>query len=180
MTRLDLLNELHRRLTDLFKDYSLPNKAGVLQNVAVFKQYLPQPQGITFADRNTGIKSYSESDYESNFPCVIVKLDEMTDYEERSRNHSQVNVTLLAGVYDESPECQGYQDILNLQEVMRAYLLEHRVVGRKFVLNMPLKSRLLELDTWPVWFGEMTLTFTAGRPVMRNEWVSYPAMNTGQ
>ena len=94
-----LIEDLTRELTQEFTGYELLNKSKVLQQVQVYAQYLPQPQGITFTDKdNAGIKSYTSTDYETNFPCVIVKLIDQTDNEERSFIRSAVNVTILAAV----------------------------------------------------------------------------------
>ncbi len=189
MTRAELMNSLVSGLKTLLKGYTLPSRLqgtdgessgiqNVMQEVKVFLQYLPQPEGITFDSREypnirkyDRLKNYDADDYESNFPCVIVKLGDMTDSEEQSRNHSSVKVSILAGVYDESPECQGYMDLLNLQEVIRKWLLEERVLARKFLLRMPLMSRLDDSETWPVYFGTMELTYELGRPVRSSEYV---------
>ena len=182
MTRAELIDSLTSGLKALLKGYTLPSRLQgvdgvdpsmqvIQQEVKVFAQYLPQPEGITFAEKNTGLKNYADSDYESNFPCVIVKLGDMTDMEEQSRSHSSVKVVLLAGVYDESPECQGYVDLLNLQEVIRKWLMEERVLARKFLLKMPLLSSLDEAETWPVYFGTMSMTYELGRPVRSSGYV---------
>ena len=189
MTRAELIDSLTSGLKKLLKGYTLPSRLqgtdgessgiqNVMQEVKVFAQYLPQPEGITFDSREypnirkyDRLKNYDADDYESNFPCVIVKLGDMTDSEEQSRNHSSVKVSILAGVYDESPECQGYMDLLNLQEVIRKWLLEERVLARKFLLRMPLMSRLDDSETWPVYFGTMELTYELGRPVRSSEYV---------
>lgn len=182
MTRVDLMTNLIGGLKYLLKGYTLPSRLqgvdeehpeiqNVMQEVKVFAQYLPQPQGITFADKSTGLKNYTADDYESCFPCVIVKLDDMTDTEENSREHSSVKVNILAGVYDESPECQGYIDLLNLQEHIRKWLLEERVLARKFLLKMPMTSHFDESETWPVYFGTMSMTYELARPVRSSEYV---------
>ncbi len=189
MTRADLMNALTSGLRELLKGYPMSSRFQIVdageqklletqKTVNVFAQYLPQSSGVTFEQREypnsrkyDRLKNYDAEDYESNFPCVIVKLGDMTDTEEQSRNHSSVNVVILAGVYDESPDCQGYIDLLNLQEVIRKWLLEERVLGRKFLLKMPLVSKLDDSDTWPVYFGVMELTYQLGRPVRSSEYV---------
>ena len=189
MTRAELIDSLTSGLKKLLKGYTLPSRlqgkddtsAGIqniMQEVKIFAQYLPQPSGITFEQRTypnkrpyDRLQDYQDDDYESNFPCVIVKLGDMTDNEEQSRNHSSVKVSILAGVYDESPESQGYMDLLNLQEVIRKWLLEERVLARKFLLRMPLMARLEDNDTWPVYFGVMELNYELGRPVRSSEYV---------
>ncbi len=176
MTRQDFMNEFYSRLSHEFEGYRLLNKSGNLQEVQVYRQYLPQPQGITFADKaNHGLKSYSESDYDSNFPCIIIKLEDMTDREENNITQSVINVKILTGIYDDSTDSQGYQDILNIQDKLRQYLQEHRLICRKYLLTMPMTSRLLEVETWPVWFGEMELVYQMGRGMMPSRWVNRPA-----
>lgn len=182
MTRADLMTELVDGLGKLLKGYSLPSRMQgtdglepsmqtVMQEVKVFAQYIPQPSGITFEDRKTGLKNYADYDYESNFPCVIVKLGDMTDTEEQSQSHSSVKVDLLLGVYDESPACQGYIDLLNLQEMIRKWLMDRRVFAHKYLLRMPLISKLDESETWPVYFGTMSLMYELGRPVRSSGYV---------
>lgn len=189
MTRVNLITDLVGGLKGLLRGYTLPSKLQgvdgaepsmqvVQQEVKVFAQYLPQAEGLTFDKReypNTRkydrLHNYAEYDYESNFPCVIVRLEDMTDTEEQQRQHSSVKVSILSGVYDESPECQGYIDLLNLQEVIRKWLMENRVLAHKYLLRMPLVSRLEETDTWPVYFGTMSMTYELGRPVRSSEYV---------
>ena len=172
MNRASLIEDLTSKLTSLMSGYSLPGKSGLLQQVNVFSQYVPQPAGITFEERDkTGLKNYSSADYESNFPCVVVKLEDMNDVEERSKTHSLCNVRILIGIYDDKPECQGYIDVLNIQEVIRAFLLEHRLLANRHLLMMPVKCRLLDVETWPVYWGEMELIFQVGRPVRSSDFV---------
>ena len=170
MIELDLLDTLSARLEDLFDGYTLLNKAKVLQQVKVFKQYLPQSSGMTIG-HTKGLGGYSDSDYESNFPCIIVKYIDHTDKEERRIDQSLTNIKLLYGIYDDASECQGYRDILNMIDMTRTALLQERIIGSKFLLNMPLKTRLLEAESWPVYFGEMDAVFTTGRAIMGKDYI---------
>ena len=172
MNEIDLQDSMCETLEELFSGYQLLNKGGNLQEIQIFAQYVPQPSGITIHSReSTGIKNYSESDYESNFPCIVVILNECEDKEERRVDSSLVKMTLLFCVYDDSPECQGYRDLLNMQERVRNYLLVNRVIAQKFRLEMPVRTRLINCETWPVYFGEMDLIFQAGRPSMPKSFV---------
>ena len=165
MLELELIDALAIELDELFDGYLLPNKAGTLQQVAVFKQFVPTATGLT-AGSGAGLNGYTDSDYESNFPCIVVKYVEHTDYEERRLDQSLTNIKLIYGVYDAAVECQGYRDILNMIDMTRLRFLNDRIVAQKFMLDMPVKTRLLEADTWPVYYGEMDLKFITGRPVM--------------
>lgn len=167
MTELLLLDELVKRLKKLFTGYTLLNKSGILQNVQIFSQYLPQPSGITINDRKTGIKNYSDKDFESNFPCVIVQLGESSDDEQGRINQAICNVKILTCIYDDSIICQGYRDILNMQERIREDLLNERITAERFRMQTPLKARLLNTDTFPIYYGEIDAVFELGRPAAR-------------
>lgn len=181
MTELLLIDALVERLSRLFTGYSLLNKSGVLQEVKIFAQYLPQPAGITIATKNKrGIENYEAEDYEANFPCVIVKVGDVIDKEEGRIDSAICNIKLLTGIYDGVSvdaseeertwrrQMQGYRDILNIHEKIREDFLNERVTAQRFRMAMPMKSRILESDTWPVYFGEMELNFEIGRPMMKD------------
>ena len=171
MTELNLLDALVEKLRELFMGYELKGKSGLLQNVKVFAQYLPQPQAVVVdTDTDTEIEpqGYSPEDIESNFPCVIVKIDETTDREEGSLDAARISVRILAGTYDESPDCQGYRDVLNIIEAVRQCLLtmDARVLVNKYRLEMPMKSYLFDEQAWPIYFGQIETVWETGRPMM--------------
>lgn len=172
MTALNLLDALVSRLKELFAGYELQAKSGLLQTVKVFAQYLPQPSSPEVNDDETDSitepQGYTTDDIENNFPCVIVKVDEMTDKEEGTLDATRINVRILAGIYDESPDCQGYRDVMNIIEVVRQDLLTMpaRVLAKRYRLEMPLKSYVFEDQPWPIYFGQIESTWETGRPLM--------------
>ena len=177
MTSLNLLDALVSRLTELFANYELQAKSGLLQTVKVFAQYLPQPKSAEVNDDDdtesiTEPQGYSADDIESLFPCVVVKLDDMTDKEEGSLDAVRINARILVGIYDESPDCQGYRDVLNIIEVIRQDLLTMpaRVLAKKYRLEMPLKSYLLDEQAFPIYFGQIESVWETGRPLMPNHY----------
>ena len=83
MIELNLIDALVAELTNLFKDYELPAKSGLLQNVKVFAQYLPQPSEFEVIERDEDgeeitPQGYSSADIEANFPCIVVKFNDAT------------------------------------------------------------------------------------------------------
>lgn len=181
MTELLLIDALVERLKKLFKGYVLLNKSGVLQEVKIFAQYLPQPAGITIATKKKrGVENYEAEDYDANFPCVIVKAGEIIDNEQGRMDSSICDIKLLTGIYDGVSEdadedekairrqMQGYRDIMNIHERIREDFMNERVTAQRFRMCMPLKARLLEADTWPLYFGEMEMKFEIGRPMMKD------------
>lgn len=168
LTVEDMLENVCDDLRKLFTGYTLPNKSGVLQEVRIFPQYIPQPSGITVEDKKTGVGNYSEEDYEANFPGIVVKLGDVVDQEERRLDMNRASVRLLFGVYDASPSGEGWRDVLAMMEKVRGHWLRERIIARKFRIEMPLTTRLLESDTFPIYFGEMNAVIECGRPGMRN------------
>lgn len=164
ITVTDMMTALCDDLRRIFTGYLLPNKAGVLQEVRIFAQYMPQPSGITFEDKKSGVENYSADDYEKNFPGVVVKLGDIIDKEENRIDMNRVSLRLLFGVYDANPECDAWRDVLSMMEKVRQKWLADRIIARKFRIEMPLTMRLLEADTFPVYFGEMESVIECGRP----------------
>lgn len=174
---LRVIDALAEMLERLFVGYTLLNTKGVLQQVRVYKQFLPQPKGMAVTEREkSGLEHYGEDDFESNFPCVIVKYEGHTDAEERRLEQSRTTMRLLLGVVDMASECTGYRDILDMTSRIRQEVLMNRVLGERFMLQMPLKSRLVSADTWPVYFGEIELVYDTGRYVMGKDFVTKGAI----
>lgn len=175
MTKTHLLDELTDRMKRIFSGYALPNSAGALQEVKIFTQYMPQPGKLTVEDKEySGIKGYGESDYESNFPCVIVRYEGATDYDELAMPRGDAAVRIVCAVYDEAPESDGWRSILDMQERIRLEVLEHRLLAGRYLLKMPVKSKLNDSETWPVYFGETELSYSTPRPGMGHGYVERP------
>jgi hypothetical protein len=176
MIALNLVDALAARFQELFSDYALPAKSGAEKNIKVFPQYLPQPKGPTVKPRGQaededpagvyGEGAYGPEDFEANFPCIVVKFDEGTDKEENVADATRIAVRILVGAYDESPDCQGYRDVMNIMETVRQVLLSTRYLERKYKLEMPFKWYLFEDQPWPVFFGQIETVWETGRPVM--------------
>ena len=201
MTELGLIDALVAYLKSIFENYQLPAKSGLLQNVRVFAQYMPQPEAVevdtddddeeniesavdgednAFADDNEAEETaeesptqplgYSASDIESNFPCVIVKFEESTIREEKTIDAVRINVTMLVGTYDESPDCQGYRDVMNIMDKVKLGILTlpSRILAQRYRLEMPLKDSLPPEQPFPIYLGVIETVWETGRPLMPN------------
>ena len=188
MIALNLIDSLVVKLKEIFLNYELPAKSGLLQNVKVFAQYLPQPRSVTVttedddgdeSDNGSEIEpqGYTPEDIESNFPCVIVKFDDETDREEGALDATRINVRILVGCYDESPNCQGYRDVMNVIEIVRQMILENRVLDKKYRLEMPMKSYLFDDQPYPIFFGQIETVWETGRPLMTRKGVYFNGRN---
>lgn len=198
MNELELIDGMSERLEKIFTGYTLLNKKGIPQSVRIFKQYLPQPKGLTLSTRKTGIEHYESEDYESNFPCIIIQMKDRTDKEEKTLDMSRSGMKLIVGVFDEelaqdeamrdaglevdrkSYTCQSYRDILNMITMIRDDLLTERIIKGRFRIEMPLKSKLIEADTWPVYFGEMDIMIESGRALGNKDFVYRRIIDNGR
>ena len=197
MLELDLIDALAAKLEEIFRGMTLPGKDGVQRPIQVFEQYPPLGSGFVSNDddnafdddsssflfsqigkakNGVNLVGYEASDYDSNFPCVIVRYLEHTDKEEKRFDQSMTSIKLIYGIYDESQNCQGYRDILNMIDLTRLALLQERTLDNQFMMAMPIKTRLLDADTWPVYFGEMDLYYITGRPIMGRDFYTKEAV----
>lgn len=172
MISVNLLDAIATRIEGLFEQAPLLcAKDGSQKNVKVFPQFMPQPKGATVKPKGEAPiepQGYGPADIENNFPCVIVKLDEATDKEEGKIDQARAVVRLLAGVYDDAPDCQGYRDALNIIEVVRQDLLSmpYRILDNKYRVEMPMTWYLFEEQPWPVFFGVLETVWEIPRPMM--------------
>lgn len=191
MIKLGLIDALVAFLKEVFAEYQLPAKSGLLQNVRVFAQYMPQPEAVevntddndeenesadtdeneeTTNTNTTEPLGYSATDIESNFPCVIVKFEDCTIKEEGSIDAVRMKVSILVGTYDESADCQGYRDVVNIIDKIEQEILAlpARVLKQRYRLEMPLKDYLPPEQPYPIYLGVIESVWETGRPLMPN------------
>jgi hypothetical protein len=84
-----------------------------------------------------------------------------------------VTVRLLFVAYDENPDSQGYQDVLNMIEAASIALTSfgQAAIDSAYPIVMPLEWKLVEPDCFPHYLGEMTTTWElpSGRPLPDSE-----------
>jgi len=73
-----------------------------------------------------------------------------------SRPFEQCTATLTLSVYDQDPARQGYQDLLNIINVLQNGFFRDRVIDEAFSLVVPIDWSLSDIDTFPYWFADMT------------------------
>jgi hypothetical protein len=80
-----------------------------------------------------------------------------------------VTTRLLFTAYDENPDGQGYQDVLNMLEAATIALTSfgQRGIAEAYVIVLPLEWKLVEPDCFPHYLGEMTTQWElpSGRPL---------------
>lgn len=169
MTGLMLLDALSDALEKEMQELKLKTKGGALRSPVVFREHLPLPKGQKPKPRGSDDApdspdstpdQYGPEDFEANFPCVVVHVDDWIDEPEQAT----VNVRVLIGAYDENPDAQGYRDVMNVAEHIRQFLMINPVLQRRYRLKLPLQGELFDGQPWPVFFGQLRTSWTAKRP----------------
>lgn len=149
MTQESLLDALVESLRELFQHFKLKNSLGVERVVQVYPQDLPIREGD---DEETDPEAPAE-------PYVVVRLQEGALPGEGELQ--TIDTVLAICVFDPDTNRQGYRDVLHIiNEIMLRYGT-NGVVGRRYVLQYPIKWATQEEDTHPYYFGAVGLRFEA-------------------
>ena len=176
MTVIDLIDELVSMLDKLFEAEYLKARSGEFKRVKVFAQYLPQAKSAVIKPKGEAKNEYQAefgpADYEDNFPCVIVKLGELTDGEEGKLDQAIADINLLVGIYDKSADNQGWRDVMNIIDKLRLCLWQQRYLAAKFRLEPELHCYLFDDQPLPLYFGALETRWDVPRPVELNNYAS--------
>lgn len=153
MIPLDLQKGVVKRLEEVFENiqYEKPPKTGKkvdeetnsLRKVQVFSQKLPVKEGKN----------------DTQFPFVLVKLVDGVQTD-RSNPHI-VQIAIYVGVYDESFENQGHEDVsLMLNKIIHAFET-HPIVGGCFEVDFesPINWSIADENTEPFYYGGVSIHF---------------------
>lgn len=119
----------------------------------VYRGFLPIPM--------TGVTGESLTKL---FPHIVVQM---------VRGHhdfkaGQVDVCMFMGCWDDEDDRSGYQDVINLIEVLKISLYTERHIADEFPLAGPLAWELGEKsDSFPAFSGMLTVTLDVETPSSR-------------
>lgn len=176
MTGIILIDKLAEMIREDVQHIELKTKGGLIRSPRVFTQYLPLPKTPKVKPRDADQEApnhgeYGPQDFEDNFPCVIVKMGDWK-YDDRQ---ATIRVRFLIGIYDESPDCQGFRDVCNVADRIALILLENQTVDRRYLFRKPLAGLLFLDQPWPVYFGELSAEYALNNPAeiikrMKGDW----------
>ncbi|MDR1048183.1 MAG: hypothetical protein LBL51_00375 [Synergistaceae bacterium] len=163
MTPSELVEGIAEFLEERLKDGVYPQKGsgGALKPLRVFRHAIPQVEAAAM----TPLGSESDDDMELEeiedlFPCAVVRLDEGTD----SIDGGNAAVRIVVGVFDNRMDSQGDRDVLSILHRIRQSLLEKPLIMNTFRLMRPMKWRLYEENSWPIYFGDVETTWLIPSP----------------
>lgn len=167
MNEVILLDALAEHLRERLKTFSLKTKEGDYRPPRIFCQFLPLPKTPKVTPRNSGAPSespdtYGPEDFEENFPCVVVRYADSTS---EMNKGSTINMRILVGTYDDTPDAQGYRDVMNVMDDIELFLTENATLDRKFRKDGQTEKGLYTDQPWPVFFGELRVRYVCSGPV---------------
>ena len=168
MTGVILLDKLADILQGELEEVKLRTKGGEFRSPVVFRQHLPLPRTPKVKPRGgkqeeeppQPPEEYGPEDFDANFPCVIVQLQDWND----TREIATAEINFLIGVYDDNPNAQGYRDVENIKDHIRLYLHQNQTIDRRYIMQFPLRGGLFKDQPWPVFFGWITATYALDNP----------------
>ncbi|MDD4599624.1 hypothetical protein SDC9_04142 [bioreactor metagenome] len=108
-----------------------------------------------------------EDETEKAVPFVIARF--LTG--EDSQQTGTATIRIIATTY--SKHGQGWRDPLEVLERIRQELLRNRTLGKKFRLELPIKTEMPEDQPWPYWVAWMTTTWTIAQPIEEVDYGDY-------
>jgi hypothetical protein len=130
MTPLALQDFLVKEISALFEGVKLKNEAGELSNISVLSQYSP-------------VSDTGQVVHKFPFVRVLLKLGK----DPKELDPHRWAVIFVAGVYDNSVDCQGYRDAINILQKIYDHLMRKRVFDQKYEVGYPVHWLLTD-DAW--------------------------------
>lgn len=151
--RKELVKRLKKDLQSLL--FQKPKKVADEQanNVPLrfFEQKLPFKKGKT----------------DTRFPFVLVELAEGIQKSQEDDQDYKVRMNFLIGIYNDSNENSGDDDVIQLLNSIMMNLEENPIVGGQFLLD-PFEEvswSISDEDTFPYYFGGLSTTFIVPKVV---------------
>lgn len=141
MTTVTLLKDLVEFVRNALASYEYRNSLGEVLPIQV----------------KDGYQKVREEDDDEDVPYVLIRLGKgKADYEEAT-----VEVHFYVGVLDKDVD-NGYISCLNIIDRIRHELQATPFVANAYEVRPPFNWIMADKETYPVWFGMLSCTFTVG------------------
>lgn len=146
---LDMSDALRALIEDCTKNLSMPDSEGGNSAPEVYDAFVPK-------------KRRGETD--PKLPFVVVRPSKGSDDAPNDGAYqSTVEAMILIAVH--RPDEEGYRDVVTILEKIRLKLLSYPVFGERYRVERPITWEVSEDESWPNWYGVMTLQVTIPQPV---------------
>ena len=133
-------------LAELFSDFELTGSDGESKSINIYRQFIP-------------IAASADDTYTPPEPYIQVRVSdgELEDRDERQT----VSVVLVIGIYDQSPDRQGYVDALHIVEAIKLRYGSNGVFGQKYEAKTPIRWAVSDEDTHPYYYAAVGFDVSA-------------------
>lgn len=145
-----LQDALVKEIKAIFEDFETQNAEGNPALLNVYPQNLPTKK--------------MEDDSE-HFPYVVVRVNDGGINGENEEK--KCRITLVIGVYDDSPDRQGYKATLNVLQRLETHFFAKRIIDDRYRIEYPYNWTLHDEDMHPYYFGGVETNWVL--PVVREE-----------
>ncbi|UNY40546.1 hypothetical protein KLER11_gp14 [Pararheinheimera phage vB_PsoM_KLER1-1] len=146
---LDMSDALRALIEECTSGLSMENSGGGTSAPAVYDAFVPK-------------KARGKPD--PVLPFVVVRPSNGSDDPpEGNAYQSTVEAMLLIAVHTQDDV--GYRDVLNIIEKIRQRVLTNPIFGKRFLVARPVTWEISEDESWPNWYGVMTLQVTVPQPI---------------
>lgn len=165
-----LQDDLAEELESLFADFRVNSPDGDRVTLNIFKQFLPIPTAQEIPDTVTDLEleegTYNAVAEQVPFPYILIRLTDGVI--ETIGGEQTVNVNLIIGTVDKSPNNQGYKDVLNIIQKIYERFSKDAILAGRYECAMPIEWALQEEESFPYFFGGMALNFKT-TPIIRED-----------
>ena len=151
MTPVDLIEAVAAELEKATAHFKFIAENQPPKHVSVYRQMAPQ----------------DEFETDSFYPLVIVELLSLEDTSEGSL----ASLLITTGTFCEERRADCWRDHLNLCEEIREYMLAHRTIGKKFILQLPIQFGLVEQQTENFIYSNFFVQYFVAQPIPSVGWV---------
>ena len=144
MTPFILQKTLKTEMENLFQDFILKGVDGEPSRLNVYRQNLPIKSGR------------DDKDHYPHLRIIILDGEDGGFLEP-----NQCRILLVAGVWDDNEDRQGFDDLLNVTQKVYKHLIT--TAFDQFELEYPIKWKIHEEDTFPFYFAGIETVWTVGK-----------------
>ena len=144
MTPIYLVKGMAAELREVLKDYELIAEGQADKKVSVYEMYLPTGnfEGDTF------------------YPAVTVTLRRVED----DFKDTVAEILIVIGVFG-GYDNAGWQDLLNIAERIRQFLMTRRIISDQFqLIAPPMFEPVFPDEPSPFYFGQMSVKYLVATP----------------
>lgn len=143
MIPIFLLDDLKKRLEEIFKDLLFDNANKERVPLKIFKQHIPLKK--------------ADKEKMALYPCIVIKLVE--GRQETWDDPQVIPVHLVVGALDDGLNRKGDGEVMSIIQKIQTDFLETPHMERQFSLTKPPDWYIYDEDVHPYYFGGVELTF---------------------